>query len=137
MNQVILIGRLVRDEFYEKEFDKQNNEKGKLLKFTLATLESREIKTQFIEVTCYDKLAEITKEHLKKGDLISLIGVAQNNVFKTKDDKQTSKLEIIANRIKFLAKAETINELKHYKQLAQEQQQAIQEINSMLDEQYK
>ncbi|WP_434341896.1 single-stranded DNA-binding protein [Mycoplasma putrefaciens] len=104
MNQVYLIGRLAKDEFYEKEFEKQNDQKGKLLKFTLATIHSKAVKTQFLEITCYDKLAELFKEIIHKGDLVRVLAVLQNNVYKNKKDQTVSKVEIIATSFQILAK---------------------------------
>ncbi|ADK69644.1 hypothetical protein V2P57_01600 [Mycoplasma mycoides subsp. mycoides] len=38
MNQVYLIGRLISDDFYIKEYEKPNQQLGQVLKFKIATL---------------------------------------------------------------------------------------------------
>ncbi|QVK06979.1 single-stranded DNA-binding protein [Mycoplasma mycoides] len=100
MNQVNLIGRLANEKFYEKEYQTENKKDGKLLKFQIATLKTP--KTEFLEITVYNKLAELIKKYVHKGDLIQITGKLQNNIFKTKDNKTISKTEIIGDSILFL-----------------------------------
>ncbi|QVK09448.1 single-stranded DNA-binding protein [Mycoplasma mycoides] len=100
MNQVNLIGRLANEKFYEKDYQTENKKDGKLLKFQIATLKTP--KTEFLEITVYNKLAELIKKYVHKGDLIQITGKLQNNIFKTKDNKTISKTEIIGDSILFL-----------------------------------
>ncbi|ACU78943.1 single-strand binding family protein [synthetic Mycoplasma mycoides JCVI-syn1.0] len=100
MNQVNLIGRLANEKFYEKDYQTENKRDGKLLKFQIATLKTP--KTEFLEITVYNKLAELIKKYVHKGDLIQITGKLQNNIFKTKDNKTVSKTEIIGDSILFL-----------------------------------
>ncbi|QVJ96677.1 single-stranded DNA-binding protein [Mycoplasma mycoides subsp. capri] len=109
MNQVNLIGRLANEKFYEKEYQTENKKDGKLLKFQIATLKTP--KTEFLEITVYNKLAELIKKYVHKGDLIQITGKLQNNIFKTKDNKTISKTEIIGDSILFLTNSnKTIDE---------------------------
>ncbi|UZK63965.1 single-stranded DNA-binding protein [Mycoplasma mycoides subsp. capri] len=100
MNQVNLIGRLANEKFYEKDYQTASKKDGKLLKFQIATLKTP--KTEFLEITVYNKLAELIKKYVHKGDLIQITGKLQNNIFKTKDNKTISKTEIVGDSILFL-----------------------------------
>ncbi|CBW53943.1 Single stranded DNA binding protein (part of ICE) [Mycoplasma mycoides subsp. capri LC str. 95010] len=109
MNQVNLIGRLANEKFYEKEYQTESKKDGKLLKFQIATLKTP--KTEFLEITVYNKLAELIKKYVHKGDLIQITGKLQNNIFKTKDNKTISKTEVIGDSILFLTNSnKTIDE---------------------------
>ena len=100
MNKVILTGRLVSDDF--KKFQ---SSKGIIsLTFKIALIEKTK-KTNFIDIVCFDKIANNITKYIKKGDLLEIEGKLNNSKYTTKDDKTIYKTEIIAKNITFSVKS--------------------------------
>ncbi len=101
LNQVVLVGRLVRDpELRETENGK------KVTTITLAVPRSYknvngEYDTDFIDCTLWIGVAESTSEYCKKGDLLGIKGRLQSNVYE-KDDKKVYVTDVIAEKVTFL-----------------------------------
>ncbi|WFQ93043.1 single-stranded DNA-binding protein [Mycoplasma feriruminatoris] len=126
MNQVNLIGRLVSEEFYERDYEKPNKKNGKLLKFKIATL--RTPRTEFLEITVFDNVAEFIKNFGHKGELLEITGSLQNNVYKNKEDKTISKLEVVGKTVGFLTNKAKKEEEKSYEELEAEYQKDLTEF---------
>lgn len=99
LNSVRLIGHLGADPEC-KEHD------GKMVaKFSLATSEEwldkatneKKTITEWHNVVCFNKLAEIVKNHLKKGSRIYLAGKLKTSRWKNKSLEPRSITEIIAD----------------------------------------
>ncbi len=93
LNQVILVGRLVKDLKVEKE------EETKICKINLAIPRSFKnadgtYDTDFIECIAFDSIAENTSEYCNKGDIVGIKGRLQS-----KDNK----MELIAEKVTFLS----------------------------------
>lgn len=100
MNKVILTGRLVSDDF--KKFQ---SSKGIIsLTFKIALIEKTK-KTNFIDIVCFDKIANNITKYIKKGDLLEIEGKLNNSKYTTKDGKAIYKTEIIAKNITFSVKS--------------------------------
>ena len=100
MNKVILTGRLVSDDF--KKFQ---SSKGIIsLTFKIALIEQTK-KTNFIDIVCFDKIANNITKYIKKGDLLEIEGKLNNSKYTTKDGKAIYKTEIIAKNITFSVKS--------------------------------
>lgn len=100
MNKVILTGRLVSDDF--KKFQ---SSKGIIsLTFKIALIEKTK-KTNFIDIVCFDKIANNITKYIKKGDLLEIEGKLNNSKYTTKDGKTIYKTEIIAKNITFSVKS--------------------------------
>lgn len=100
MNKVILTGRLVSDDF--KKF--QSLKGGISLTFKIALIEQSK-KTNFIDIVCFDKIANNITKYIKKGDLLEIEGKLNNSKYTTKDGKTIYKTEIIAKNITFSVKS--------------------------------
>lgn len=103
VNKVFLVGRLGRDP------DVRSTQNGKAVaNFSIATSEKytkdgkSEEKTEWHNVVCWDKLAEIAQKYLKKGSLIYLEGKLQSKQYDDKDGKKVTKTEVLANVITFI-----------------------------------
>ena len=102
LNQVILVGRIVKDpEIYETETGK------KLVNLTLAVSRSfknmnGEYDTDFIPCTLWQGIAENAKEYCKKGDLVGIKGRIQMRK-EEQDDISHSMIEIVVERLTFLS----------------------------------
>lgn len=100
MNKVILTGRLVSDDF--KKFQ---SSKGIIsLTFKIALIEKTK-RTNFIDIVCFDKIANNITKYIKKGDLLEIEGKLNNSKYTTKDNKTIYKTEIVAKNITFSVKS--------------------------------
>ena len=100
MNKVILTDRLVSDDF--KKFQ---SSKGVIsLTFKIALIEKTK-RTNFIDIVCFDKIANNITKYIKKGDLLEIEGKLNNSKYTTKDGKTIYKTEIIAKNITFSVKS--------------------------------
>ena len=110
LNQVVLVGRLVRNpELIETENNK------KLSRITLAIPRSfknidGEYESDFINCVLWDSIAKSTVEYCRKGDIIGVKGRLQSSVVE-KDEEKKYYTDVIAERITFLSskKNETEN----------------------------
>ncbi len=101
-NGVYLIGRLVKDpEIKELESGK------KVCNITLAVQRpfknaDGEYETDFFDCSLWEGIAFNTSEYSKKGDLIGVKGRLQQDRYE-KDGEKVSKLNIVAERVTFIA----------------------------------
>ncbi len=101
-NQVIIVGRLVRDP------ELKTTESGrKLTNITLAVPRSfknmqGEYDTDFLECTLWSGVAENTSEYCKVGDMLGVRGRVQSRMIEDEEGNRSKKTEIIAERVTFL-----------------------------------
>ena len=103
LNQVILVGRLVRTP------ELQLTETGK--KRSLITLavnrgyknQDGEYETDFLDCTLWTGIAENTAEYCRSGDVIGVKGRLQTWLIDNEDGTKHKKMEIIADKVTFLA----------------------------------
>ena len=102
LNQIILVGRLVRDPELKK------SEKGKqYMQITIAIPRSfknvdGEYESDFIDCKLWDGVAKSTSEYCHKGDVIGVKGRIQSNVVEI-DNKKKYYTDIIAEKVTFLS----------------------------------
>lgn len=103
INQITLVGRLVRTP----ELDLTENGK-KVSTITLAV--PREYKningeydTDFIDCTLWTGVAESASEYCKTGDILGVRGKMQSRLIEKEDGTKIKKMEVVADRISFLA----------------------------------
>lgn len=103
LNQLVVIGRLVRDP------ELRTTENGKnVTNITLAVPRSYknvngEYETDYIDCVLWSGVAESTTEYCKKGDLIGVKGRVQTRKFETEDDKTRQVTEVVAEKVTFLS----------------------------------
>lgn len=102
LNQVILVGRLVRDP----EVNETKNGTS-VSKVTIAVPRSYknvdgEYETDFIDCTLWKLMATNTKEYCKKGDIVGVKGRIETRKYE-KDGEMKYTTEVIAERITFLS----------------------------------
>lgn len=103
MNSVSLIGRLTRDS------ELRENEKGtKVSSFTLAIARD-ENTTDFINCTCFNKIAEVLNKYTKKGSQVGVIGRIQTRTYE-EDDKKRTTTYVLVNKLILLGKKEDTGE---------------------------
>lgn len=101
MNQVILIGRLVRDP------ELRYSQNGiAVTTFTLAVdrpfISQDGGKVDFIDIVTWRKLAETVANHLTKGRLVAVEGRLQIRSYDDKNGIRRKVSEIVADQVKFL-----------------------------------
>ncbi len=102
LNQVVLVGRLVKDaELKELENGK------KVTTIVLAVPRSFKnmngiYDTDFIECILWEHIAQNTTEYCHKGDLLAIKGRLQSKSIEI-DEKKMTKLEVVAEKVTFLS----------------------------------
>ncbi len=102
LNQIVLVGRLVRDP----EVKKAKNGSS-YSHITLAVPRSYknvngEYETDFIDCTLWKLMATNTSEYCKKGDIVGVKGRLESRVYETDDEKKYL-TEVIAEKVTFLS----------------------------------
>ena len=102
LNQVVLVGRLVRDPEVKKS--KNNTSYSHI---TLAVPRSYknvngEYETDFIDCTLWQLMATNTKEYCKKGDIVGVKGRIESRVYESDGEKKYL-TEVIAEKVTFLS----------------------------------
>ena len=105
LNQVILVGRLVRTP------ELQLTDNGK--KWSMITLavnrgyknQNGEYDTDFLDCSLWTGIAENTAEYCKSGDIIGVKGRIQTRLIDNEDGTKHKKMEIIADKVTFLSSA--------------------------------
>lgn len=111
LNQVIIVGRLVKDP----EVKILNDEK-KVSHITLAVnrnyknLETGKYETDFIHCTLWDNIAEATVNHCKKGSIIGVKGRLVTRTIDLENNKRLNYPDVYAERITFISNIKEPNE---------------------------
>ena len=105
MNQVTLIGRIVKDLELVDVGDKQK------LDFTLAINTKVKGKADFISCTAWGKTAEIMAKYLSKGSQVCVYGEIKNNNYEDSKGVKHYGMKVQVNSIEFIgSKSETQEE---------------------------
>ena len=103
LNQIVLVGRLVREPELKK------SEKNKeYMQITLAVPRNfkninGEYDTDFINCILWDGVAKSTSEYCHKGDIVGVKGRVQSNVVESDDGTKKYYMDVIAERVTFLS----------------------------------
>lgn len=103
LNQVVIVGRLVRDP----ELRKTDTNK-KVMTITLAIPRSfknpnGEYETDFIDCILWDGVAKSTQEYCKKGDILGVKGRMQSRVVENEDKTKKYYTDLIGEKVTFLS----------------------------------
>ena len=96
MNLTLLTGNLGGDP--ESAFTSEGTQ---VVTFSLAFRSGKD-KTSWIQVKCWNKMAEIAEKYLHKGAKIALIGALVQNKWTTDDGQSRSIHQVFANSIEFI-----------------------------------
>lgn len=103
MNIVILIGNTGKDP------EIHNTQNSKVAKFSLATTESYKnsqgekiTTTEWHNITCWGKLAEIVEKYVKKGQQLSVTGKLHYDSYTDKEGNKKFTTEIKADTLQML-----------------------------------
>ncbi len=103
LNQIVLVGRLVRDvELKEGE----NGEKYAILELAIPrSFKNSEgvYETDFVDCKAFSMVAENTSEYCKKGDIVGIKGRIQTDTIEKEDGAKEFKTNIMAEKVTFLS----------------------------------
>jgi single-strand DNA-binding protein len=112
LNKVMVIGYLGRDP--EMRFTPSGKS---VANFSIACSRSWKTtegetrsETEWFNVVAWEKLAEISKEHLKKGSRVYVEGRLQSHSWQDNEGNQHNSVEIVARDILFLSEGLNMNE---------------------------
>lgn len=102
LNQIVLVGRLVRDVELKEEEGK------KVAYITVAVPrsyknEEGEYETDFVDCRLWNVVAENTAEYCKKGDLLGIKGRVETFNIEREDGIKYKTTEVIAEKVTFLS----------------------------------
>jgi single-strand DNA-binding protein len=101
-NQVTFIGRLGKDP------DMNYTPNGKpVTKFSIAVDQGKEQKPMWLNISCWNELAERMNSFLYKGALIFVQGRLQLRTYTDKSNIERQALEVVAQAVQVLEKART------------------------------
>lgn len=111
VNQLVLVGRLVRDpEVIERDG-------RKLSTITIAVQRpfkniEGEYEVDYINCVLWNSIAENTSVYCKQGDVVGVKARVQSNSYEDKDGEKRYSMDIIAERISFVASKDTEKKIK-------------------------
>ena len=103
MNQIILVGRLVKTP------EVVTTESGKNMSYITLAIprsykhENGEYDTDFLDCGLWNAVAENTAEYCKQGDVIGVKGRVQSRMIEDEDGNNYKKIEIVAEKVTFLS----------------------------------
>ena len=101
INNVVLVGRLVRDA------EARTTKSGKnIAAFTLAVSGIEKEYVDFIDCLAWGKTADVVTQYTSKGKRVGIVGKLHINKYETKDGEKRSRAEVIVNSIQLLSSAE-------------------------------
>lgn len=104
LNQVVLVGRLVRDPELRETSDGKS-----VTNITLAVSrnyknsETGEYETDFLKATLWSGIAENTVNYTKKGSVLGIKGRVISRSIETEDGKKYNCPEIVAEKVTFIS----------------------------------
>lgn len=113
LNQVILVGRLVRNP--ELQITDTGRKRSSI---TLAVSrgyknQNGEYDTDFLDCTLWTGIAENTHEYCKSGDVIGVKGRLQTWMLENEDGTKSKRMEIIAEKVTFLSSSRSGHIVEH------------------------
>ena len=124
INQIFLIGRLVKDPELIKKDNKSSSKITLAVKRAFKNSEGI-YETDFIGCTVWNVIAERICEYCHKGDLISVKGRIQNNNY-LKDEQMVYTYEIIADQISYIQSAKPNDVTYTYEEEEQKEEEKLE-----------
>lgn len=99
MKTIFLSGRLVADP----EIKPVGDNNAKIAKFTIANNEGGPDSAEFYDVHCWDSMAELVGNNLKKGSRVVVQGTFSNSPYTDKDGKKRVHFDVNAYKVEFVS----------------------------------
>lgn len=103
MNQIILVGRLVKTPEVVTTGSAKNMSYITLAIPRSYKNENGEYDTDFLDCVLWNSVAENTSEYCKQGDVIGVKGRVQSRMIEDEDGNNYKKIEIVAEKVTFLS----------------------------------
>ena len=102
MNSVSLIGRLTRDP--EIRYGSETQTAVARFSIAIDRMPGRngEKQTDFPNIVCFGKTAELVEKYITKGRLVGVTGRLQTGSYTNKDGQKVFTTEVVADRVEFL-----------------------------------
>lgn len=97
MKKILITGNVGRDP--EMRADQSG---GQFASFSVGISVGKD-KTDWADITCSGKLAEIARQYIKKGSKLLIEGFPSVNAYMSRENKPIGTLRIYANNIEFLS----------------------------------
>jgi single-strand DNA-binding protein len=129
LNQVVLVGRLVRTP--ELELTDTGKKRSVI---TLAVSrgyknQDGEYETDFFDCVLWTGIAENTSEYCKSGDVIGVKGRLQTWIIENEDGSKYKKVEVVAEKVTFLSSAKNNREDSNYDTIENEDSGDVNTVN--------
>ena len=102
MNVVVLIGRLTADPELRYSVNGTAVTNFRLAVDRSFTSKDGTRETDFINIVCFQRLAETVANHLNKGRLVAVNGRLQVRNWETQEKERRTSTEVVANEVRFL-----------------------------------
>ena len=103
-NKIILIGNLTKDPEMRYAQSGLSVCNFRIAVNTTTRKEDDKKETLFIDVITFDKQADICGKYLNKGKSVLVEGRLQERRWETEDKQQRSKVEVVAQTVRFLSR---------------------------------
>jgi single-strand DNA-binding protein len=101
MKKIIITGNVGRDP--ELRADQSGNQFATFsMGVSVGTKQAP--KTDWVEVSCNGKLADLAKNYIKKGSKLLVEGFPSANAYINKENKPVASLRVFANNVEFLSR---------------------------------
>lgn len=125
MNRTILIGRLTKNPELRK-----SQSGNSIVNFSLAVDNGKdkngEKTTLFIDVVCFNLIADNVAKYTRKGTLVGVDGRLNQRSYESKDGRKVNVIEVYADSVQFL-------ETKKVKEEVEEEDEEVSPTNDDID----
>lgn len=104
LNSVVLVGNLGRDP------EVKYSASGMAIATFSLCFNSGKDKSGWVNVVCFNKLAETVGRSLKKGSRVGITGILDENKWEDNQGNKKSTLQIICNNLEFISKINQDNQ---------------------------
>ncbi len=110
MNSVSLIGRLTKDP--DVRYGSGSQQAVARFSIAIDRIPDRngEKKTDYPNIVCFGKTAELVEKYMSKGRLVGIQGRIQTGSYQNKDGKTVYTTDIVADRVEFLDRGDRDNQ---------------------------
>lgn len=97
VNHCTFIGNAGRDPEL-----KQTNSGKAVVNFSIGVTERKDAETLWVNVVCFDKLADVVSKYVKKGKQVYVSGRLQIRKYVNKEGEEKTATEVVASTVQFL-----------------------------------
>ena len=103
MKKIIITGNVGKDPELRAD---QNGNQFATFSVGVSVGTKQSPKTDWVEVSCNGKLADLARNYIKKGSKLLVEGFPSANAYLNRENKPVASLRVFANTVEFLSKRE-------------------------------